>query len=65
VTFLVGFDKYIDRKIISFITIGRRKIYLISFLINIIGSIGCALSVNVGMFIAFRTISAMGSSSVS
>ncbi|KAI8885115.1 MFS general substrate transporter [Backusella circina FSU 941] len=43
---------------------GRRKIYLISFLINIVGSIGCALSVNVGMFIAFRAISAMGSSSV-
>ncbi|KAI8885745.1 MFS general substrate transporter [Backusella circina FSU 941] len=43
---------------------GRRRIYLISFLINIIGCIGCALSVNVGMFIAFRAISAMGSSSV-
>ncbi|KAI7861689.1 major facilitator superfamily domain-containing protein [Spinellus fusiger] len=45
-------------------TTGRRKIYLISFLIAIIGNICCALSVNISMFIAFRAFSAIGTSSV-
>ena len=44
---------------------GRRPIYLISFFISVVGSICCAVSVNIGMFIAFRAISAIGSSSVS
>ena len=44
---------------------GRRPIYLISFMIAIIGSICCAVSVNIGMFIAFRAVTALGSSSVS
>ncbi|KAI9497395.1 major facilitator superfamily domain-containing protein [Zychaea mexicana] len=43
---------------------GRRPIYLASFFISVIGSICCAVSVNIGMFIAFRAISAIGSSSV-
>ncbi|ORZ08135.1 major facilitator superfamily domain-containing protein [Absidia repens] len=43
---------------------GRRRVYLISFCIAIIGAIGCAVSVNIGMFVAFRIVSAMGSSSV-
>ncbi|EIE82382.1 hypothetical protein RO3G_07087 [Rhizopus delemar RA 99-880] len=43
---------------------GRRNIYLISFLISVIGSICCAVSINVQMFIAFRAVSAIGSSSV-
>ncbi|KAI8581539.1 hypothetical protein K450DRAFT_231796 [Umbelopsis ramanniana AG] len=43
---------------------GRRNIYLISFSIYVVGSIGCALSVNIGMLIAFRAFSAIGSSSV-
>lgn len=43
---------------------GRRPVYLVSFLISVIGSICCALSVNVGMLIAFRAVSAIGSSSV-
>ncbi|KAI8341685.1 major facilitator superfamily domain-containing protein [Chlamydoabsidia padenii] len=43
---------------------GRRRIYLVSFIIYVIGSAGCAVSVNIGMFIAFRIVSAMGSSSV-
>ncbi|KAG1055827.1 hypothetical protein G6F43_002235 [Rhizopus delemar] len=42
----------------------RRNIYLISFLISVIGSICCAVSINVQMFIAFRAVSAIGSSSV-
>ncbi|KAI9266846.1 major facilitator superfamily domain-containing protein [Phascolomyces articulosus] len=43
---------------------GRRPIYLVSFFISVIGSICCAISVNIGMFIAFRAVSAIGSSSV-
>ncbi|CAO3664329.1 unnamed protein product [Umbelopsis vinacea] len=43
---------------------GRRKIYLLSFSIYVIGSIGCALSVNITMLIIFRAFSAIGSSSV-
>ncbi|KAI8371749.1 major facilitator superfamily domain-containing protein [Radiomyces spectabilis] len=43
---------------------GRRRIYLISFLISVVGSICCALSVNASMFIVFRGFSAIGSSSV-
>lgn len=44
--------------------LGRRYIYLISFSISVIGSICCAMSVNIKMFIAFRAVSAIGSSSV-
>ncbi|KAI9016424.1 major facilitator superfamily domain-containing protein [Phycomyces nitens] len=44
--------------------VGRRRIYLISFLISVIGSICCALSVNITMFIVFRGFSAIGSSAV-
>ncbi|KAI8331554.1 major facilitator superfamily domain-containing protein [Chlamydoabsidia padenii] len=44
--------------------IGRRKIYLISFLISVIGSLLCGVSVNITMFIVFRAFSAIGSSSV-
>ncbi|KAI8874632.1 MFS general substrate transporter, partial [Backusella circina FSU 941] len=43
---------------------GRRRIYILSFLISMVGSVGCALSTNVGMFIAFRAVSSMGASSV-
>ncbi|CAO3657130.1 unnamed protein product [Mucor hiemalis] len=43
---------------------GRRKLYLISFSIAILGTICCAASVNVVMFIVFRGVSAAGSSSV-
>ncbi|ORX50926.1 MFS general substrate transporter [Hesseltinella vesiculosa] len=43
---------------------GRRRGYLISFIIYIIGAIGCATSVNVHMFIAFRVISGLGCSSI-
>lgn len=42
---------------------GRRRIYIISFFITCVGSTCCALSVNANMFIAFRAISAIGSSS--
>ncbi|KAG2216729.1 hypothetical protein INT45_007628, partial [Circinella minor] len=43
---------------------GSRPIYLISFLICLVGNICCALSVNIAMFIGSRAISAMGSSSM-
>ncbi|KAI9303348.1 major facilitator superfamily domain-containing protein [Cunninghamella echinulata] len=43
---------------------GRRMVYLISFTITVIGSLLCGLSVNMVMFIIFRAISAIGSSSV-
>ncbi|KAI8146110.1 major facilitator superfamily domain-containing protein [Fennellomyces sp. T-0311] len=43
---------------------GRRPIYLASFMIAVVGSVCCAVSVNIGMFIAFRALSAIGSSSV-
>ncbi|KAI8075137.1 major facilitator superfamily domain-containing protein [Gongronella butleri] len=43
---------------------GRRNGYLISFIIYIIGAVGCATSVNVQMFIAFRVISGLGCSSI-
>ncbi|KAI9307446.1 major facilitator superfamily domain-containing protein [Cunninghamella echinulata] len=43
---------------------GRRRVYLISFLIYIVGAIACALAVNIQMFIAFRVVTAIGSSSV-
>ncbi|KAI8078060.1 major facilitator superfamily domain-containing protein [Gilbertella persicaria] len=42
---------------------GRRRIYIISFFIALLGSICCALSVNAEMFIVFRAFSAIGSSS--
>lgn len=45
--------------------VGRRKLYLISFSIAVLGTICCAESVNVAMFIVFRGVSAAGSSSVS
>lgn len=44
---------------------GRRPMYIISFLIAIIGMVCCAVSVNVTMFIVFRAVSAVGASSVS
>ncbi|KAI8097157.1 major facilitator superfamily domain-containing protein [Halteromyces radiatus] len=44
--------------------VGRRKIYLTSFMISVTGSICCALSVNITMLIIFRAFSAIGSSSV-
>ncbi|KAI8075018.1 major facilitator superfamily domain-containing protein [Gongronella butleri] len=44
--------------------IGRRRIYLVSFCISVIGSVCCAVSVNITMFIIFRAISAIGSSSI-
>ncbi|KAI9494085.1 major facilitator superfamily domain-containing protein, partial [Zychaea mexicana] len=43
---------------------GRRPIYLISFIVAILESVCCAVSVNISMFIVFRGISAVGSSSV-
>ncbi|KAG0234519.1 hypothetical protein BGW41_001118 [Actinomortierella wolfii] len=43
---------------------GRRPIYLLSMMIFILGSLGAALSHNIGMFFAMRTIQAFGSSSV-
>lgn len=39
-------------------------VYLVSFTITVIGSLLCGLSVNMVMFIVFRAISAVGSSSV-
>ncbi|KAI8073787.1 major facilitator superfamily domain-containing protein [Thamnidium elegans] len=42
---------------------GRRRIYIISFFISVLGSVCCALSVNAEMFIVFRAVSAIGSSS--
>ncbi|RUS19762.1 hypothetical protein BC937DRAFT_86956 [Endogone sp. FLAS-F59071] len=42
---------------------GRRNLYLISFIIYILGSIGCALSNNIALLIIFRGISAAGVSS--
>jgi predicted MFS family arabinose efflux permease len=39
-------------------------VYLISFFIAIIGNLGCALAINMGIFLALRAISAIGSSSV-
>ncbi|KAI9269650.1 major facilitator superfamily domain-containing protein [Helicostylum pulchrum] len=42
---------------------GRRRIYIISFFISVVGSVGCALSVNAEMFIVFRAVSAIGSCS--
>ncbi|KAI8072808.1 major facilitator superfamily domain-containing protein [Gongronella butleri] len=44
--------------------VGRRKVYLVSFFIAIIGNLGCAVAVNMAMFMAFRIIAAIGSSSV-
>lgn len=44
--------------------VGRRPIYLVSFAIAIIGSICCAVSVNIAMLIVFRAVSAVGASSV-
>ncbi|KAJ8657436.1 hypothetical protein O0I10_006738 [Lichtheimia ornata] len=43
---------------------GRRPIYLVSFAIAIVGSICCAVSVNIAMLIVFRAVSAVGASSV-
>ncbi|KAJ8660379.1 hypothetical protein O0I10_003836 [Lichtheimia ornata] len=43
---------------------GRRPMYIISFLIAIIGMVCCAVSVNVTMFIVFRAVSAVGASSM-
>ncbi|ORZ00093.1 major facilitator superfamily domain-containing protein [Absidia repens] len=43
---------------------GRRQVYLASFFIAIIGSVGCALAINMPMFLVFRAIAAIGSSSV-
>ncbi|KAI8890290.1 MFS general substrate transporter [Backusella circina FSU 941] len=42
---------------------GRKRVYLLSFIVTIIGSVCCALSVNIEMLIVFRAISAIGSSS--
>ncbi|ORX59444.1 MFS general substrate transporter [Hesseltinella vesiculosa] len=44
--------------------LGRRPVYLISFFITIVGNLGCALATNMAMFLGFRIVSAMGSSSV-
>lgn len=44
--------------------LGRRPIYLVSFAIAIVGSICCAVSVNIAMLIVFRAVSAVGASSV-
>ncbi|KAI8088818.1 major facilitator superfamily domain-containing protein [Halteromyces radiatus] len=43
---------------------GRRHTYLISFFIAIIGNVCCALAVNMPMFLVFRGVAAIGSSSV-
>ncbi|KAI9264936.1 major facilitator superfamily domain-containing protein [Phascolomyces articulosus] len=43
---------------------GRRPVYLISFLVAIVGMACSAISKNITMFILFRAISAIGSSSV-
>ncbi|KAF9158961.1 hypothetical protein DFQ26_007045 [Actinomortierella ambigua] len=43
---------------------GRRPIYLVSMFIFTLGSLGAALSQNIGMFFAMRAIQAFGSSSV-
>ncbi|KAI9266772.1 major facilitator superfamily domain-containing protein [Phascolomyces articulosus] len=59
--FLIGFSPVIWS---SFSDVyGRRPIYLISFMIAIVGSVCCAVSVNIAMFIAFRAVAALGSSS--
>ncbi|KAI9496395.1 major facilitator superfamily domain-containing protein [Zychaea mexicana] len=43
---------------------GRRNIYLLSFAITVVGTVLCAVSVNIAMLIVFRGISAVGASSV-
>ncbi|KAI8344127.1 major facilitator superfamily domain-containing protein [Chlamydoabsidia padenii] len=43
---------------------GRRQVYLISFFIAIFGNLGCALAINMPMFLALRAVAAIGSSSV-
>ncbi|KAI7853807.1 major facilitator superfamily domain-containing protein [Circinella umbellata] len=43
---------------------GRRNIYILSFAITVVGTILCALSVNIAMLIVFRGVSAIGASSV-
>ncbi|ODQ63320.1 MFS general substrate transporter [Nadsonia fulvescens var. elongata DSM 6958] len=43
---------------------GRRSIYVISFGLYVVTSIGCALSTNIGMFIAFRILAGGSSASV-
>ncbi|KAI8150141.1 major facilitator superfamily domain-containing protein [Fennellomyces sp. T-0311] len=43
---------------------GRRRIYLISIAIAIIGNACCAVSINIAMLIVFRIMSAVGSCSI-
>ncbi|KAI9495322.1 major facilitator superfamily domain-containing protein [Zychaea mexicana] len=43
---------------------GRRRVYLISILIAVIGNVCCALSINIAMLIVFRIMSAVGSCSI-
>ncbi|KAI9278472.1 major facilitator superfamily domain-containing protein [Phascolomyces articulosus] len=43
---------------------GRRNIYILSFAITVVGTILCAVSVNIAMLIVFRGVSAIGASSV-
>ncbi|RKP36588.1 major facilitator superfamily domain-containing protein, partial [Dimargaris cristalligena] len=45
-------------------TVGRRPIYIISFVIYILACVGCALSNGIGMLLAMRLIQSLGSSSV-
>lgn len=45
--------------------VGRRPIYLVSYLIFILGNILCAVSVNIAMLIAFRAVAAVGAAAVS
>ncbi|KAG2230535.1 hypothetical protein INT48_001187 [Thamnidium elegans] len=43
---------------------GRRRIYIISFFISVLGSVCCALSVNAEMFIVFRAAMSMGAGTI-
>ncbi|KAJ1976742.1 hypothetical protein H4R34_003864 [Dimargaris verticillata] len=45
-------------------TLGRKPVYVASFIIYVGACIGCALSNNIGLLIGMRTIQACGSSSV-
>ncbi|KAI9270442.1 major facilitator superfamily domain-containing protein [Phascolomyces articulosus] len=43
---------------------GRRRIYLISIFIAVIGNVCCAVSINIAMLIVFRIMSAVGGCSI-
>ena len=46
-------------------SIGRRKVFIASNIFLVLGNIGCALSINIGMLLGFRLTSAIGAAAVS